>query len=244
VKKLLSLFLLLFLSGCGYRYNSRSLKHVKKSKADFIAKKEEVELRVKQLGPKKISRLFNGQRLNSKRIVQVLLTVKNDSNADILFDEKSIGLKLLTAKEVSLRLSRAVGGRVVAGVAAGVVAWPILVMTGAVGALLLGEVLFGMHGCAALGIFATVGGSILFAGFPVIVASTGYSVAQARRFNKKLANDVKCKVISKQIIPAHKKQSALLFTEDVPKEFGITLFKGEQGTELNFNVILKGAKWA
>jgi len=231
-----SLFLLLFLSGCGYRYNSRSLKHVRKSKADFIAKKEEVELRVKQLGPKKIRRLFNGQRLNSKCIVSMLLTVKNHSSENVLVDQSAISLNLLTAEQIRSRLSRNIPMRLVGGATA----IPVIAVA-TCASVVFGAWVCGASACVGLGLFVYALIANIYIFIPVIVGTTGYKTIDAHKFNKELSKDLNRKVILHQTVDAHKKRTMLLFAKNAPKEFEVTLFKGEQGTELKFNVILKGA---
>jgi len=232
-KKLLSIGCLLFLlGGCGSRYQARALKNVKKKEADFIEKKEGVELRVKRLTPSDFSKTFKGQTL-MQDISPLLLTIKNDSDHTVLIDEKSIGLKLLTATQIKSKLSRSIPLRLFGGI----VAIPLTIA--AIAGTLAAVALLGFSGgCIGCTIIAALAGGI-YTGIPLVVGTAGYKTYDALKFNQELGKDLKRKVISEQIIEPHKKQSMLLFAKKAPNNFDISLFNVDQQKKVTFNVQLK-----
>ena len=233
-KKIISLVILCvaFLAGCGRQYQVKPLKHVRKTEAQFIEQKENIELRVKKLDHPDIQRIFSEQDLENKRISSLLITIKNDSTKAIVFDNSLTNLTLLSADKLKSYLSKNTALKVVLGIAA----IPIIVVASVFSGCALATLL-GIHGCCAMGFVVLPFLASIAIGIPVIVGTTGYSIHNANKFNNALAADIKRKVLTSQNIAPGKKESALLFTKDIPETFTITLLKGQE--KVPFTVTLK-----
>jgi len=221
-----------FLAGCGRQYQVKPLKHVRKTEAQFIEKKENIELRVKKLDHPDIQRIFSEQDLEYKRVSSLLITIKNDSTQTIVFDNTLTNLTLLSADKLKSYLSKNTALKVVLGIAA----IPVIVIASVFSGCVLATLL-GIHGCCAMGFVALPFLTSIAIGVPVIVGTTGYSIHNANKFNNALAADLKRKVLSTQTIASGKKESVLLFAKDLPETFTITLLKGQE--KVPFTVTLK-----
>ena len=211
------------LAGCGHRYQIKPLKHIKKTEADFREKKDNIELRVKQLNRSKIEQLFNNQYIENRHITPLLLTIKNDSPETVTLENSFVNLTLLSSEEIQSYLSKNTPLKVVLGITA----IPVVVVASVFGGAVLATLL-GIHGCCAMGYVVFPFLASVFIGIPVIVGTTGYHAHDSAKFNTTLASDLHRKVLSTQTIAPGTKESALLFTKDLPETFTITLLKEQQ----------------
>ena len=223
----LSFACIAFLAGCGHPYQIRPLKHVKKTEAQFIEKKDNIELRVKKLSKEEIKQIFNG-RYFGDYVTSLIITIKNDSLTPITFGQENISLNLLSAQQIHAHFRKTIVGKIFLGI----LAIPVVVNL-----LLWGSLFF----VSSMGILTFQGGvpcglnalAYLLAaecciGVPVIIGATGSTIHNTIKFNQELSHDINRKILSTLSIAPKKKESVLLFTKNLPETFTITLLKEQQ----------------
>ena len=244
-KKIVSLVILcvIFLAGCGRQYQVKPLKHVRKTEANFVEKKENIELRVKKLDRTEVKQLFNNQYIANRQVTALLTTIKNDTTKPITIDQKTLGISLVSYERLLAALSRSTYSKIIPGICAlplvgvasfgvGAVALKIADACGAF-ATYTGGTIIG----PALLIFSSTALISTGIGISIVVGTTTYAILDAKKFNSALAADLKRKVLTSQTIAPGEKESALLFAKNLPESFTITLLKGQE--KVPFTVTLK-----
>lgn len=230
--RLFILSLIVLLSGCVKNYKVKPLKNIKKNEAEFIEKKEGIEIRARRIKRKELGALFRSS-LSDQQVQGFLLTLNNQSNQKVYLDHKNINVPMVSTKELYQSLSKysavclglGLGGAAMLGLtAASLCTIPFVLIPGIVG---------------TLGLITIIGTALAT---PIVFLGGSFTGIDAAVFNQKLKKELNDHIVSSFSIRPGKKHSALFVTREKFKSFEILLVKGKSEQLIVFRIDLKNGQ--
>jgi len=228
-KNCFAIGLLFLLGGCAKKYKVPPLKHVNKKSADFVEKKEDVEIRINHFDYKKLGSLFKSS-FNKRDMEGYLLTIKNNSDQNVFLDYKNIDLSLVSTQELYQGLSKRPLTRLGVGLGATVALGFTAVTLASIPFCCMAPCFF-----ASCGFLATIFSG---AATPVIFLGSIFGGVGSATFNAKLEKELTHRIVSQVSVKPEKKYSTLFVTRNQSKAFNITLVNGDGKQLVTFNVKL------